>query len=67
MRSTASGTCSELLADLISNTRPQDMWRFLLGGVIGYLLASRAGRGPYERLRRDAGGPSITRQRTQPG
>jgi hypothetical protein len=28
------------------------MWRFLLGGAIGYVLGSRAGRGPYERLRR---------------
>ncbi|MDQ3905012.1 MAG: hypothetical protein M3300_06115 [Actinomycetota bacterium] len=28
------------------------MWRFLLGGAIGYVLGSQAGRGPYERLRR---------------
>jgi len=32
--------------------RVTTMWRFLLGGVIGYLLGSRAGRGPYERFRR---------------
>jgi hypothetical protein len=26
------------------------MWRFLLGGVIGYVLGSRAGRESYEQL-----------------
>ncbi|HEY6425395.1 MAG TPA: hypothetical protein VIY28_19565 [Pseudonocardiaceae bacterium] len=28
------------------------MWRFLLGGAIGYVLGSRAGRQPYEQLER---------------
>ena len=41
---------------MICNTRARDeeddMWGFLLGGTIGYVLGSRAGRERYQQIER---------------